>query len=147
MQHDEQAERRRDEPNQGPPHPASQATTRRGRHILRLLVDHLPILIRPLVGSYNHWMNRRSFLFLSLTVALAAPVAGQFDTSSWNRPYPPFTVAGPVHYVGTSELAAYLITTPSGHVLIDGGLPESAPLIERSIRDLGFKWFSGVVPP
>lgn len=72
-------------------------------------------------------------------VALAASVAGQFDTSSWNRPYPPFTVTGPVHYVGTSELAAYLITTPSGHVLIDGGLPESAPLIERSLRDLGFK--------
>jgi metallo-beta-lactamase class B len=85
-------------------------------------------------------MLRRSFLLSSLTVALAAaPVAGQFDTSSWNRPYPPFTVAGPVHYVGTSELGAYLITTPAGHVLIDGGLPESAPLIERSIRDLGFK--------
>ena len=54
-------------------------------------------------------------------------------------PFEPFNVAGPVHYVGTSELAAYLITTPAGHVLIDGGLPESAPLIERSIRQLGFK--------
>lgn len=31
------------------------------------------------------------------------------------------------------------IATPRGHVLIDGGLPESAPLIERSIRQLGFK--------
>ena len=73
-------------------------------------------------------------------VALAAvPNAGQFDTSTWNLPFEPFTVAGPVHYVGTSELATYLITTPAGHLLIDGGLPESAPLIERSIRQLGFK--------
>ena len=44
-----------------------------------------------------------------------------------------------IHYVGTNELAAYLLTTPAGHILIDGGLPESAPLIEQSIRQLGFK--------
>lgn len=77
---------------------------------------------------------------LSFAVALAsAPVAGQFDSSSWNQPFAPFTIAGPIHYVGTSELGVYLITTSAGHVLIDGGLPESAPLIERSIRQLGFK--------
>lgn len=64
---------------------------------------------------------------------------GQFDTSSWNRPFEPFQISGPIHYVGTSELAAYLIVTPQGHVLIDGGLPESAPLIEGAIRQLGFK--------
>ena len=64
---------------------------------------------------------------------------GQFNTSSWNLPFEPFKIAGSVYYVGTSELAVYLITTPSGHILIDGGLPESAPLIERSIRHLGFK--------
>ena len=85
-------------------------------------------------------MNRRFVVFISLMAALAAAaVAQQFDTSRWNLPFAPFTIAGPVHYVGTSELAAYLITTPAGHVLIDGGLPESAPLIERSIRQLGFK--------
>lgn len=72
--------------------------------------------------------------------ALAAtPLARQFDISKWNLAFEPFKVAGPVYYVGTSELAAYLIATPQGHVLIDGGLPESAPLIERSIRQLGFK--------
>ena len=45
-----------------------------------------------------------------------------------------FRIVGNIHYVGTNELAAYLLTTPDGHILIDGGLPESAPLIERSIR-------------
>ena len=69
----------------------------------------------------------------------AAPAARQFDTSKWNLPFEPFKVAGPVYYVGTSELAAYLITTPKGHVLIDGGLPESAPLIEQAVRQLGLK--------
>ena len=32
----------------------------------------------------------------------------------------------------------FLVTTPAGHVLIDGGAPESTPLIESSIRALGF---------
>ena len=54
-------------------------------------------------------------------------------------PVAPFRIVGNIHYVGTNELAAYLLTTPAGHILIDGGLPESAPLIEQSIRQLGFK--------
>jgi metallo-beta-lactamase class B len=57
----------------------------------------------------------------------------------WNRPVAPFRIVANIHYVGTNELAAYLLTTPAGHILIDGGLPESAPLIEQSIRQLGFK--------
>jgi metallo-beta-lactamase class B len=82
-------------------------------------------------------MVRRLLLSLILTVLVAAvPAARQ---SEWNQPFEPFKVAGPVYYVGTSELGAYLITTPQGHILIDGGLPESAPLIEESIRKLGFK--------
>ena len=83
-------------------------------------------------------------LFASLlAAALAAPSpspspAPKFDTASWNQPMEPFRVLGTVHYVGTSDLGVYLVTTPEGHVLVDGGLPESAPLIEASIRALGF---------
>jgi metallo-beta-lactamase class B len=72
---------------------------------------------------------------LALAAVTAAAAA---DSSDWNRPVEPFRVVGPVHFVGTNELGAYLVTTPAGHVLIDGGLPESAPLIEASIRALGF---------
>jgi metallo-beta-lactamase class B len=61
------------------------------------------------------------------------------DTSRWNDPEPPFRLAGPIHYVGTAELAAFLIVSSAGHILIDGGLPTSASLIEKSIRTLGFK--------
>jgi metallo-beta-lactamase class B len=68
--------------------------------------------------------------------ALAAGAAAQ-DTEDWSRPTEPFRVVGTVHYVGTAELGAYLITSSEGHILIDGGLPSSAAPIEASIRKLG----------
>lgn len=69
-------------------------------------------------------------------VTLAVP---QIDTSRWNEYEKPFRLAGPIYYVGTAELAAFLIHTPQGHILIDGGMPSTAPIIEKSIRELGFK--------
>ena len=42
-------------------------------------------------------------------------------------------IVGPIHYVGTKDLAAYLITTPAGHILIDGAVPSMAGEIEKSI--------------
>lgn len=57
----------------------------------------------------------------------------------WNRPIAPFRIAGNVHYVGTEQLAAYLITGERGHILIDGGMPESAEQIAANIRRLGFR--------
>jgi metallo-beta-lactamase class B len=41
--------------------------------------------------------------------------------------------------VGTRGLAAYLITTPEGHILLGGAMPKSAALLEQSIRALGFR--------
>lgn len=64
---------------------------------------------------------------------------GTFDTSKWNIPFEPFQVIGPIYYVGTSDLGIFLLTTPEGHILIDGGIPETAPLIQKSVRALGFK--------
>ena len=83
-------------------------------------------------------MKRLVLPVVGLWLGVAAPPATAQDTAGWNRPVEPFRVIGPVHFVGTNELAAFLITTPAGHVLIDGGLPQSAPLIEASIRALGF---------
>ncbi len=57
----------------------------------------------------------------------------------WNQPIPPFTIAGNVHYVGVAGVSAYLITTPKGHILIDGGMEESAALIAANIRTLGYR--------
>lgn len=57
----------------------------------------------------------------------------------WSKPYPPFRIAGNLYYVGTYDLACYLIVTPKGNILINTGLASSASTIKKSIGDLGFK--------
>lgn len=58
--------------------------------------------------------------------------------ASWTEPVEPFRVIGSVHYVGTADLASFLITTPAGHVLLDAPLEENVPHILGAIRELGF---------
>ena len=73
--------------------------------------------------------------------ALTRPYATE-DCSScaeWNAPQAPVRIHGNTYYVGTRGLAALLITSPEGHVLIDAALPNSAPLILANIRALGFE--------
>ena len=57
-----------------------------------------------------------------------------------NRSVPdePFQIAGNLYYVGATGVTSFLLTGPQGHVLIDGGYPETAPLIIASIAKLGF---------
>ncbi|HKB76436.1 MAG TPA: subclass B3 metallo-beta-lactamase [Myxococcales bacterium] len=57
----------------------------------------------------------------------------------WAEPREAFHVVGNVYSVGSAELTSFLIATPKGHVLIDGGLSELAPQIARNIDKLGFK--------
>ena len=57
----------------------------------------------------------------------------------WSKPYPPFQIAGNLYYVGTYDLACYLIVTPEGNILINTGLAASAAGIKASIEKLGFK--------
>jgi metallo-beta-lactamase class B len=57
----------------------------------------------------------------------------------WNRPLDPFRVFGNTYYVGTAGLSAVLVTSDDGHILLDGGLPQSAPVIDANIRTLGFR--------
>lgn len=59
--------------------------------------------------------------------------------AEWNAPAAPVHLLGNTWYVGTRGLAAILITSDSGHVLIDAGLPESAEPIIANIRALGFR--------
>lgn len=74
-----------------------------------------------------------------IEAAERAPIAGFAQTMGWNDPYAPFTVFANIHYVGTRTVSAWLITDPKGHVLIDGVVPQSAPLIARNIETLGFR--------
>jgi len=68
----------------------------------------------------------------------AYPAQQCASCAEWNAPQEPFRIFGDTWYVGTHGLASILITSPDGHVLIDGGLPNSAPLILDNIRALGF---------
>ncbi|WP_033925959.1 subclass B3 metallo-beta-lactamase [Sphingomonas sp. 35-24ZXX] len=73
-----------------------------------------------------------------IDAAQAAPVEGFAKEGRWNEPFAPFTIAGNLHYVGTATVSAFLITTPDGHVLIDGVLAQSVPQIIGNIKALGF---------
>jgi len=75
-----------------------------------------------------------------LSLALLAGVALCAQSrSTWNQPQEPFRIYGNTYYVGTRGLGSVLIASPGGHVLIDGALPESAPLIAASVRKLGVR--------
>src|SRR5688500_16852338 len=79
---------------------------------------------------------------MSSVLLVTAASAASIDCgpcAAWNKDQAPFQVYGNTYYVGTRGLSAVLITSPQGHVLIDGALPQSAPLIARHVEQLGFK--------
>lgn len=56
----------------------------------------------------------------------------------WEKPASPFRIHGNTYYVGTCGIAAILIASPDGHVLIDSGTEGGSKVIEGSIAALGF---------
>lgn len=79
----------------------------------------------------------RLALFASLASAL--PLAAQYPPA-WTTPFPPFRIAGNLYYVGSQDLASYLIATPRGLILINSSLEVSVPLIRKSVETLGFRF-------
>lgn len=75
---------------------------------------------------------------LAVLAALVALPAQAQSPAAWTTPTAPFKIADNLYYVGTVGIGAYLITTPQGHILIDGAMPGSAKDIEASITKLGF---------
>ncbi|TCM21414.1 metallo-beta-lactamase class B [Novosphingobium sp. PhB165] len=65
-------------------------------------------------------------------------VAACKDHDGWAYPAPPARLFGNSWYVGTCGISAILITGKQGHVLIDGGVPEAAPLVLANIKAAGF---------
>ncbi len=81
------------------------------------------------------------------TVLLALPAVSQVSferrpvtNEAWLEPFPAHRVVGDVYYVGTYDLAAFLITTPAGHILINTGVYDSADMIRTSVESLGFEF-------
>ena len=63
----------------------------------------------------------------------------QNGNPQWTQPYTPFRIVGNLYYVGTYDLACYLLVTREGNILINTGLAASASQIEDNIKKLGFK--------
>jgi metallo-beta-lactamase class B len=75
---------------------------------------------------------------LLTTFVLVVTAVGQGQTD-WYEPFPAHKVVGNVYYVGSRDLATYLIATPEGHILINSGFERTVPLIQKSVESLGFK--------
>lgn len=76
-------------------------------------------------------------LLVSLTSTMTAAAA---PNAEWTQPFPPFRIAGNLYYVGSADLASYLIATPDGLILINSSVEASVPLIRKSVETLGFKF-------
>ena len=80
---------------------------------------------------------RRLLLLFAVFPALAAQAE---INPEWTTPVPPFQIADNLYYVGSQELAAYLVTTGAGNILINANLETSPPQIRASVEKLGFRW-------
>lgn len=89
-----------------------------------------------------------SYLAVAVALLLAFTQAPTFRSDpphkcdscdDWNKPREPFRIFGNSYFVGTDGLSSILITGDAGHILLDGGLEQSAALIDANIRSLGFK--------
>src|SRR5512138_3536169 len=77
-----------------------------------------------------------SLIFLLM---FSTPLLSQANPD-WHAAFPAFKIAGNLYYVGTADLAVYLIRTPQGNILINSDFPEDVPTIRKSIEQLGFKY-------
>jgi metallo-beta-lactamase class B len=88
---------------------------------------------------YRAWMFG---ICLGICLLPASVTAASIDCAqcdAWNTDQAPFQVFGNTYYVGVRGLSSILVTSPEGHILIDGALPQSAPLIAKHVEQLGFK--------
>ena len=92
--------------------------------------------------------KRRKWLISAIVVALGGVIAltAVIERNPWVRayeqwttPFPPFRIIGNLYYVGTYDLACYLIVTTDGDILVNTGMWGSTPLIRSNIEALGFK--------
>src|SRR6201996_4882670 len=79
------------------------------------------------------WVKRWIWVLLVLPAcAYAAP------NPEWTTPIAPFRIGDNLYYVGSKDLASYLVVTPKGDILINSSLESSPPLIQKSMEQLGF---------
>ncbi|WP_380778811.1 subclass B3 metallo-beta-lactamase [Sphingomonas sp. R86520] len=107
---------------------------------LPLTAPSVRLRLPPPPGGGGSLGSRAKSLVGVLAIAASAPLLlGAADPPAWTRPQAPFPIAGPITYVGSEGIAAYLIKTGAGAILIDGTLAENAGMIERNIVAAGVR--------
>src|SRR5690242_18433102 len=104
--------------------------------IPREIALRLEVLAASFEGGPSASMVQR-VLFSLIAFSAALLAQGKAD---WHRPFPAFKIAGNLYYVGTADLAVYLVNTPQGNILINSDFEQDVPLIRNSIEHLGFKY-------
>src|SRR5215469_1417170 len=89
----------------------------------------LDIVICNAAVPYSSLMLFRSLL---LCLVCSVPIFAQ-NNPDWTAPFPPHKIIANVYYVGSKDLASYLITTPQGHILINSNLEVSVPSIKQNV--------------
>ena len=79
-------------------------------------------------------------LMLSAFALALSPLVAFCQPKGWNDPFPPHRVMDNLYYVGTKELASFLIVTPQGNILMNSDYETSVPVIKASVEKLGFKF-------
>jgi metallo-beta-lactamase class B len=82
---------------------------------------------------------RHLFVCTLLALLGSSHLHGQ-NQDNFNRPFPPHKVIGNVYYVGSEQLASFLITTPEGHILVNSSFETTVPVIRAAVEKLGFKF-------
>ena len=85
--------------------------------------------------SRNFTTRRRLAILLAVLSVVALVLVGRWLNATkigGQQPAEPFRIAGNFYYVGANDVAAFLITGPEGHVVLDGGYPTTARLIIAS---------------
>src|SRR4026207_35801 len=80
---------------------------------------------------------KRAFVFALFPIAMLSQANAP---NGWNDPFPPHKVMDNFYYVGTKELATFLIVTPQGNILMNSNYESSVPLIRANVEKLGFKF-------
>jgi metallo-beta-lactamase class B len=89
------------------------------------------------LNSPRHPLMIKKILAVALSSLAFGATAHTLD--DMNKPVAPFQIHGNSYYVGMAGLSSVLVTSPQGHILLDGGFPDSPPMIAASIRRLGFR--------
>ena len=139
-------------PPECPPASLRPPTQKLVEFYLVLWPDHVAVAKDPVGGWWQEaaqphrvrWCPKRALVrafMLTLTLGSCASQPGvPREMRAWNRSFPAHRVIGNIYYVGSNEIAQFLITTSAGHILIDSGFEASVPRLRANVEQLGFRF-------